>query len=140
MHLGMPQSVNLGDGNGFVNQTIELRQNMGFTSFGTCIESVLGGNHLRMFRQNGPTANTGALFLAVSQEKDIFHHHEISPNGYDIGRDQFVASAVETTTFGGVTYWTTRQELVGHLQPGSSGLNHDISTDGRIILLTVIIQ
>jgi len=140
MHLGVPQSANLGDGNGLVNQTMELRQNMGFTKFGTCIESVLGGNHLRMFRQNGPTANTGALFLAVSQEKDIFHHHDISPNGYDIGRNEFVVSAVGTTSFGGVTYSTEQEELVGHLPPGSSGLNHDVSTDGHVILLTVIIQ
>ena len=31
---------------------------------GTCGESLLGGNHLQMFRQNGTNHNTGALFLA----------------------------------------------------------------------------
>jgi hypothetical protein len=63
-HLGDPQSADLGDSHGFVNQTIELREDFGSTSLGTCLESFVGGNHLRMFRQNGPTANTGALFLA----------------------------------------------------------------------------
>ncbi|KAG5716329.1 hypothetical protein E4T56_gene10709 [Termitomyces sp. T112] len=64
IHLGAPQSANLGDGNGFVNQTIELRQDYGDPEAGTCLESLVGGNHFRVFRQNGPTANSGALFLA----------------------------------------------------------------------------
>ena len=63
-HLGDPQAANLGDGNGYVNQTIELRQDYGNPEVGTCWESLVGGNHLRLFRQNGPSANTGALFLA----------------------------------------------------------------------------
>ena len=63
-HLGDPQSANLGDGNGYVNQTFELRQDYGNPDIGTCWESLVGGNHLRLFRQNGPSANTGALFLA----------------------------------------------------------------------------
>jgi hypothetical protein len=40
---------------------MELRESIGGN---TCIESIVGGNHFRVFRQNGPTANTGALFLA----------------------------------------------------------------------------
>lgn len=100
IHLGAPQSANLGDGNGFVNQTvkhtstlestltislqIELRQDYSNAGIGTCLESLIGGNHFRwvdytwwlqnrnkteifvlsVFRQNGPAANTGALFLA----------------------------------------------------------------------------
>ena len=63
-HLGDPQSANLGDGHGYVNQTLELRQDYGNPDIGTCWESLVGGNHLRVFRQNGPSANTGALFLA----------------------------------------------------------------------------
>jgi hypothetical protein len=62
IHLGNPQSANLGDGNGNVNQTIELRADSKIG--GTCTESLVGGNHLRMFRQNGTNHNTGALFLA----------------------------------------------------------------------------
>jgi hypothetical protein len=62
IHLGSPQTANLGDGNGNVAQTMELREN--FNIVGTCGESLVGGNHLRMFRQNGTNHNTGALFLA----------------------------------------------------------------------------
>ena len=62
IHLGDPQTANLGDGNGNVNQTMELREDLPIV--GTCGESAVGGNHLRMFRQNGTNHNTGALFLA----------------------------------------------------------------------------
>ena len=47
IHLGNPQSANLGDGNGWVNQTVELRQDYGESAFGTCLESLTGGNHFR---------------------------------------------------------------------------------------------
>ena len=46
-HLGDPQTANLGDGNGSLNQTIEFRQSFGNDIFGTCLESLLGGNHFR---------------------------------------------------------------------------------------------
>jgi hypothetical protein len=61
-HLGGYQTANLGDGNGNVNQIMELREN--YPVGGTCEESLIGGNHLRMFRQNGTGHDTGALFLA----------------------------------------------------------------------------
>lgn len=64
LHLGGPQSANLGDGNGWVNQTVEMRYDFGNADLGTCLESLSGGNHFRMFRQNGTQANSGALFLA----------------------------------------------------------------------------
>jgi len=54
--------ANLGDGNGWVNQAMELRQN--YRVLGTCGETFFGGNHLRMWRQNGTNATTNALFLA----------------------------------------------------------------------------
>ncbi len=47
IHLGGPQSANLGDGNGFVNQTMELRQDFGDALLGTCLETLEGGNHFR---------------------------------------------------------------------------------------------
>jgi hypothetical protein len=40
-------SANLGDGNEWVNQTIELRQDYGNAGIGTCLESLVGGNHFR---------------------------------------------------------------------------------------------
>lgn len=59
---------------------------MSFLGLGTCAESLFGGNHLRMFRQDGPNANTDALFLAVSQEKDLKEHHTVDDDGYNKGR------------------------------------------------------
>ncbi|KAI0087931.1 hypothetical protein BDY19DRAFT_951087 [Irpex rosettiformis] len=140
IHLGDPQSANLGDGNGAVNQTVEIRQDFGNTGIGTCEESLVGGNHFRVFRQNGPLADTGALFLAVSQEENVFEGHTIAPNGYNLGRDALVDAATGTTSHGGVTYSTTSQTLTGVMPAGSNGVNHGIAVDGNAILLTVIIQ
>ncbi|KAF8197945.1 hypothetical protein BJ912DRAFT_952626 [Pholiota molesta] len=140
IHLGGPQSANLGDGNGFVNQTVELRQDYGNADVGTCLESLIGGNHFRVFRQNGPQADTGALFLAVSKEEDVEEGHTIVPDGYNIGRNEFVAVALGTTSFGGTTYSTTGQNITGLLPVGSTGINHDIAIDGIVTLLTVTIQ
>ncbi|KIM45176.1 hypothetical protein M413DRAFT_441859 [Hebeloma cylindrosporum] len=131
IHIGDPQSANLGDGHGFVNQTIELRQDYGNANAGTCLESLIGGNHFRVFRQNGPSANTGALFLAVSQEEDAQENHNIVPDGYDIGRNRLVANAVGITSFGGVTYSTTAKNISGLLTAGSTGINH-----GEINIIT----
>ncbi|KAH8986298.1 hypothetical protein EDB92DRAFT_1263398 [Lactarius akahatsu] len=132
IHIGDPQAANLGDGHGYVNQTIELRQDFGNVPVGSCLESLAGGNHLRLFRQNGPTANTGALFLAVSQEENVFEGHTISPDGYDIGRDKFVQGALGASGF-----HTVAQNITGLLAPGSTGINHGIATDGVVVLLTV---
>ncbi|EJD03376.1 uncharacterized protein FOMMEDRAFT_123671 [Fomitiporia mediterranea MF3/22] len=140
LHLGDPQSANLGDGNGPVNQTVELRAGFGNFLFGTCLESLKGGNHLRMFRQNGPNANSGALFLAVSTEENVSKKHTISPDGYNAGRDALVSSATSRkTSFGDVTYSTTSESLSSLLTPGSSGVNHGIAQDGIVKLLTVTI-
>ncbi|KAF8813616.1 hypothetical protein BYT27DRAFT_7083584 [Phlegmacium glaucopus] len=140
IHLGAPQSANLGDGNGSVNQTVELRQDFSNSDLGTCLESLIGGNHFRIFRQNGPTANSGALFLAVSQEQDAQQNHNIVPDGYDSGRDALVENAIGTTSFGGVTYSTVAEDITGLLAPGSAGVNHGIATDGITTLLRVTIQ
>ena len=64
IHLGDAQTANLGDRNGWVNHTLELRQDYGIGGLGSCLESLTGDTRLRLFRQNGSTANTGALFLA----------------------------------------------------------------------------
>ncbi|KAJ7630090.1 hypothetical protein DFH06DRAFT_1224869 [Mycena polygramma] len=139
IHLGDPQSANLGDGNGWVNQTMELRQDYGDDDLGTCLESLVGGNHFRVFRQNGTTANSGALFLAVSQEEDVFEGHTIIPDGYNEGRNKLVTSAVGVTSHEAVTYSTIAQNLTGLLPAGSTGVNHGIATDGITVLLTVTI-
>ena len=74
-------------------------------------------------------------------------------------RDLLVNNAVtnSTTTFGGVTYSNTAQNITGLISPGSNGVNHGknfhhvdrdgasltlhegIAIDGIVTLLTVII-
>jgi hypothetical protein len=51
---------------------MELRKDYGNPNIGSCWESPVGSNHLRMFRQNGFEANTGALFLAYVSSKALF--------------------------------------------------------------------
>ena len=80
------------------------------------------------------------MFLAVSKEEDASENHTIAPDGYDVGRDQLVSSAVGTKSFGGVTYSTTAQNITGLLPVGSDGINHGIAIDGIVTLLTVTIQ
>ncbi|EJF66144.1 hypothetical protein DICSQDRAFT_98008 [Dichomitus squalens LYAD-421 SS1] len=140
LHLGTPQTANLGDGNGSLNQTIEFRQDFGNDFLGTCFESLLGGNHFRVWRQNGPSANSGALFLAVSKEQDASANHDLVDDGYNIGRNELVAAAVGTKSHGGVTYNTVAKNITGLMPAGSDGVNHGIAVDGVITLLTVTIQ
>ncbi|KAI0087942.1 hypothetical protein BDY19DRAFT_1009099 [Irpex rosettiformis] len=140
LHLGNPQSANLGDGNGWVNQTIELRQDYGSPDLGTCLESLIGGNHFRVYRQNGTQANSGALFLAVSTEEPVTENHDIEPDGYNIGRDALVKAATGVTHHNGISYTTTAETLIGVMPVGSNGVNHDIEVDGNAVLLTVRIN
>lgn len=139
IHLGGLMSANLGDGHGWVNQTHELRQDYDNSGIGTCLESLVGGDHFRVYRQNGPQANSGALFLAVSQEEPVTEHHDIVPDGYNIGRDALVAAAVGLTSFDDIIYSTTSRSVTGLLSPGSKGVNHGIAQDGAVVLLTVTI-
>jgi len=39
-----------------------------------------------IYRQDGPLADSGALFLASSKEADASQGHTIVPDGYNIGR------------------------------------------------------
>ncbi|KAL4078500.1 hypothetical protein V8B97DRAFT_2021541 [Scleroderma yunnanense] len=127
LHLGGLMSANLGDG----------KDNSGI---GTCLESLVGGNHFRVFPQNGASANSGALFLAVSQEEPATEHHDIVPDGYNIGRNNLVAAAVGETSFDGIIYYTTAENVTGLLLPGSEHVNHGIAQDGVVTLLTVAIK
>jgi len=138
-HLGAPQTANLGDGHGAVNQTFELRDDYGNPDVGTCWESLVGGNHLRLWRQNGPKANTGALFLAVSEEENVSNGHTIAKNGYNAGRDALVKSALKLKKYKGVKFSTVARNITGLIAPGSNGINHGIATDGIVVLLTVTV-
>ncbi|GJJ13523.1 hypothetical protein Clacol_007777 [Clathrus columnatus] len=64
LHIGTPQTANLGDGNGPQPEIKVRRQNFGILFIGSLFETLGGGDHFRYWRQNGPTANSGALFLA----------------------------------------------------------------------------
>jgi len=139
LHMGAPQKANLGDGKGFADQAMELRAHFGIPAFGTCIESLVGGNHFRVFRQDGDQANTGALFLAVSSELDVRQHHNIITDGYNIGRKDLISKAVGIRTWNGVTYNTTSVDLVGYLESGNQGVNHGVPVDGIVTVLTVTI-
>lgn len=66
--------------------------------FGTCIESLKGGNHIRAWQQQG----TGAWFFAASKEENVTKHHMIVPNGYNIGRDDLVQQSQKNKN--GITY------------------------------------
>ncbi|KAF7311648.1 hypothetical protein MKEN_01068100 [Mycena kentingensis (nom. inval.)] len=137
IHLGGPQAANLGDGNNWVNQTMMMREDFDLP-LGTCLESLLGGNHYRVFRQNGAKANTGALFLAASAEETAAEHHDIIPDGYNLGRDQLIQEATRgVTSFSGVDYTATVSWVDGLLPAGAEGINHGIAIDGRTALLTV---
>jgi hypothetical protein len=48
---------------------MELRNDYGNPDIGTCWESLIGGNHLRLWRQNGPNAHTNTLFLAYVDQR-----------------------------------------------------------------------
>jgi len=138
VHLGAPQLANLGDGNGPQPQLVELRADYGNPLVGTCLEQLIGGSHFRVWRQNGTSANTGALFLAVSSELGLLQDHTIAADGYNRGRDLLVAGAIGQKSFNGTTYVTTAQNLTGIMPAGSIGVNHNISIDGTAVLLTVM--
>ncbi|PWN18862.1 hypothetical protein BCV69DRAFT_301015 [Microstroma glucosiphilum] len=141
LHIGELQRANLGDGRGWVEEMYEYRSTSGFGApgrwVGACWESWEGGNHFRAWKQNGSEANTGAWFLAVSTEKNLQHHHTITPNGYDSGRDQLVRAALEGGKFGSRLWKADVQWIEGMLPRGSDGINHEIEIDGLVAVLTV---
>ncbi|KAF8308439.1 hypothetical protein DL93DRAFT_1885737 [Clavulina sp. PMI_390] len=132
--LGGVQTANTGDGRGWTNQVAVMRYDYGDSGLGSCLESLTGGNHFRFWQQT----TTGAYFFATSKEEWVGESHNIVPNGYDIGRDELVTAAQGTTSYNGVKYTTTVEYVTGLLQPGSAGINHNITIDGRVAVLTVI--
>ena len=64
---------------------------------------------------------------SVSKEEPVTDNHDIVPDGYDIGRNELVAAAMGTTSFGGITYSTTAENITGLMAAGSDGVNHGAS-------------
>lgn len=62
MHYGHLHEADLGDGLGRKPEVYLARQHY-VPVFGTCWESVRGGQHFRAWKQNGTIANSGAWFL-----------------------------------------------------------------------------
>ncbi|TIB73152.1 hypothetical protein E3Q23_03086 [Wallemia mellicola] len=121
LHIGGPQYANLGDGQGWIKEKIELRQTY-FPFFGTCWESYKG---------------------AVSMEKKIKEHHKILEDGYNRGRDELASKALLGGYGGGYRFRTSVEWIDNLLEPGSEGVNHAISgrnapTVGRWIRKHVI--
>ncbi|KAH0831963.1 hypothetical protein J3R83DRAFT_12852 [Lanmaoa asiatica] len=120
LHYGHVHKADLGDGDGRKSEHILAR-----------------GNHFRAWKQNGTEVNTGAWFLGVSKEQDSTKHHMIVPNGYNIGRDLLVQSAVSGSSWKGISWVTDVEWREGLVEPGFEGINHAIAQDGRIAVLTV---
>ncbi|KAG6812309.1 hypothetical protein H0H92_003482 [Tricholoma furcatifolium] len=136
LHIGDLHAADLGDGDGRKFEQYLARQHY-FPIWGTCWESLAGGNHFRAWKQNGTAANSGAWFLAVSKEKDSSKNHKIVPNGYNLGRDYLVGRATSESRWQG-KWWKADVEWRDDLlHPGSKGINHGIAQDGRVAVLTV---
>ncbi|PWN50889.1 hypothetical protein IE53DRAFT_386777 [Violaceomyces palustris] len=141
LHMGGLQRADLGDGKGWRPEMFEYRETQWPGApgrwVGACWESLYGGNHFRVWKQNGTLANTGAWFLAVSKEKNLKYHHTIDKNGYNIGRDLLVEAAERGGVWKNWKWKATTEWIEGLLEAGKDGINHNISQDGRTAILTV---
>ncbi|KAF8527345.1 hypothetical protein JB92DRAFT_2867069 [Gautieria morchelliformis] len=153
-HLGDHQMADLGDGHGAQNETAVIRYNYGDPSLGSCKESVEGGNHFRYWVQDGPKANSGAIFMAVSYELPASSSHDLIFDGYNLARDWVVgnitgsaiptaeltntSSYTGTTQNDGYTYQTSVKYTGGLLPNSSNGINHFLSVGGGPNNITAI--
>jgi hypothetical protein len=94
LHIGNIHLANLGDGDGRKPEALLFRQHYRIPGWGTCWESIAGGQHFRAWRQNGTESNSGAWFLGASKEEDSRRHHTIVANGWNLGRDWLVEQAL----------------------------------------------
>jgi len=136
MHIGALHDANLGDGDGRKSEQFLARQHY-FPIWGTCWESLVGGNHFRAWKQNGTLANSGAWFLAASKEKYVGDHHLIEDDGYNRGRDFIVERALAGGRWRNMWWKAEVEWKEGLLQRGAEGVNHNISQDGLVAILTV---
>ncbi|KAF9046306.1 hypothetical protein BJ165DRAFT_1470517 [Panaeolus papilionaceus] len=159
-HAGSNQAANLGDGNGPKNETSVIRWNYGDPQLGACKETIEGGNHFRYWVQDGPSGNSGAIFMAVSYEMPLVHQHDIIANGYNLGRDQLIGNITHSfvptknitneTTYTGTTSWadwtyqTNIKYVSGLLEDTNDAINHNYtvgvdgnSVDGLVAVLEV---
>ncbi|KAG2009733.1 hypothetical protein CC2G_012631 [Coprinopsis cinerea AmutBmut pab1-1] len=139
LHYGHKHEANLGDGDGQKPELVLARQHY-FPVWGTCWESLAGGQHFRAWKQNGSLADSGAWFVGASKEYDSSRNHMIVPNGYNLGRDWFVKRALKGTNWNG-RWWKAQVEWrTDLLEKGNKDVNHGIAQDGRVAVMTVIRQ
>ncbi|RDB14884.1 hypothetical protein Hypma_016362 [Hypsizygus marmoreus] len=136
LHYGDLHDADLGDGDGRKTEQFLARQYY-FPVWGTCWESLAGGNHFRAWKQNGAEANSGAWFLGVSKEENSSKNHKIVPNGYNLGRDWLVERAIAGSRWKGKWWKADLEWRTDLLAPGSDGVNHGIAQDGRVAILTI---
>ncbi|EJC98979.1 uncharacterized protein FOMMEDRAFT_23338 [Fomitiporia mediterranea MF3/22] len=157
-HSGSDQMANLGDGDGYLNETAVIRWAYGDPTLGTCQETIKGGNHFRYWVQDGKEADSKAVFMALSYEKPIAEQHDIIDNGYNLGRDWLIGNATNafiptsnltnsstytgSTSANGYMYQTSVQYVSGLLSNTSDGINHFQSmttnaVDGLVAVMTV---
>ncbi|KZT27430.1 hypothetical protein NEOLEDRAFT_1130990 [Neolentinus lepideus HHB14362 ss-1] len=136
LHYGFIHEADLGDGDGRKGEQFLARQTY-FPVWGTCWESVAGGNHFRTWKQNGTLANSGAWFMAVSKEEHSGKHHTIVADGYNIGRDLLVERAAAGSRWNGMWWQAEVEWKEGLLEPGKHHVNHGIEQDGRTAILTI---
>ncbi|KDQ62692.1 hypothetical protein JAAARDRAFT_121300 [Jaapia argillacea MUCL 33604] len=136
LHYGNIHEADLGDGDGRKQEMFLARQYY-FPVWGTCWESVAGGQHFRAWKQNGTHANSGAWFIGASKEEHSGKHHTITADGYNLGRDYLVERATAGSHWKS-NWWVADLEWKeGLLEPGNDGVNHGIDQDGRVAILTV---
>ncbi|KAF7298723.1 hypothetical protein MIND_00819800 [Mycena indigotica] len=110
MHIGNLHLANLGDGNGRKSEELLFRQHYRMPRWGTCWESLAGGQHFRAWKQNGTDGNTGAWFIGASKEEDSTRHHTIVARGYDLGRDWLVEQALAASA-SDASFWVPYEHL-----------------------------
>lgn len=79
-----------------MNETAVIRWDYGDPTLGTCTETIQGGNHFRYWVQDGKSADSGAIFMALSYEKPLADQHDIITNGYEnpfFGDDVFLITS-----------------------------------------------
>lgn len=90
--------------------------------------------------QNGSSEDTNAIFIAASVEYPATQSHDIVPDGYDLGRDWLTGNATNstgTTSPGGYEYTATMTTTDLLSSVSTSQINHGISVDGTVAVLTV---
>ncbi len=117
---------------------------------GGCVEAFTGGNHLRGWKQG----QTGAWFLAVSEEHGPPTNHVIDANGFNKGRDDFAAKVNGTITRPAGRYTVYRFHTTEEIVPGcppspnprppslycagtGRGNTNGVPYDGKVVILTV---